>query len=412
GRQVEPQLEPGDPLRPDLRHLLVQDAAPGGHPLDVAGADRPPVAERVAVPHLAAAHDRDRLDAAVRMVRESRLVVGGGDRLEVVEQQERVEVVERAGADAAPEVDPGPFDDRLRRDHVGHGPGDLAHPSLRVRRARRPPAILPADHRLPDERAVRRDDQDLRRQLPLAVPDLRLLPGRALLVEGIAAVVVQLLGLRLLALDLLALRVHRAAEPALRPDGAGDGSDDEPRSRHEPHEPPHEAIVPRGPDPSSAAGATVSARTSRGPREARAAADHAAGRTSAAGGVSASRSTSSAASTKMNRSWRRSSSGTSARSRSFRAGRTTVVSPARWAARTFSLMPPTGSTAPRSVISPVMATSLRTGRPVTRDASAVIIVTPAEGPSFGTAPAGTWTWIVWDSKRPGGMPSAAAFART
>ena len=42
--------------------------------------------------------------------------------------------------------------------------------------------------------------------------------------------------------------------------------------------------------------------------------------------------------------------------------------------------------------SPVIATSDRTGRPDSSDASAVVIVTPADGPSLGTAPAGTWTW--------------------
>ena len=44
--------------------------------------------------------------------------------------------------------------------------------------------------------------------------------------------------------------------------------------------------------------------------------------------------------------------------------------PARCAASTFSLMPPTGSTVPRSVISPVIATSPRTRRPVSSDTSA------------------------------------------
>jgi len=46
---------------------------------------------------------------------------------------------------------------------------------------------------------------------------------------------------------------------------------------------------------------------------------------------------------------------------------------------------------PRSVISPVMARSLRTGRRVASEARAVTMVTPAEGPSFGMAPAGTCT---------------------
>ena len=63
--------------------------------------------------------------------------------------------------------------------------------------------------------------------------------------------------------------------------------------------------------------------------------------------------------------------------------------PARLAARTFSFTPPIGRTLPLSVISPVIAVSGRTGRPVSNETSAVAMVTPAEGPSFGIAPAGT-----------------------
>ena len=73
-----------------------------------------------------------------------------------------------------------------------------------------------------------------------------------------------------------------------------------------------------------------------------------------------------------------------------RAGSITVVMPARSAASTFSFTPPIGSTSPRRLISPVIATSLRTGRPVSSEASATNIATPALGPSFGVAPAGTW----------------------
>src|SRR5512145_2983222 len=47
---------------------------------------------------------------------------------------------------------------------------------------------------------------------------------------------------------------------------------------------------------------------------------------------------------------------------SFWRGRITSLMPARLAASTFSLMPPTGSTLPCSVISPVIDTSLRTAR--------------------------------------------------
>ena len=61
----------------------------------------------------------------------------------------------------------------------------------------------------------------------------------------------------------------------------------------------------------------------------------------------------------------------------------------RLAARSFSFKPPIARTLPRSVISPVIATSLRTGMEVNALTNEVAMVTPAEGPSFGTAPAGT-----------------------
>ena len=56
-------------------------------------------------------------------------------------------------------------------------------------------------------------------------------------------------------------------------------------------------------------------------------------------------------------------------------------------------MPPTGRTLPRSVISPVIATSLRTGISVTAEKSDIAMVIPAEGPSLGIAPSGTWIWM-------------------
>ncbi len=74
------------------------------------------------------------------------------------------------------------------------------------------------------------------------------------------------------------------------------------------------------------------------------------------------------------------------------------MSPAAWAASTFCLRPPIGSTRPCSVTSPVIATVCLTGRPESKEASAVAIVMPALGPSFGIAPAGTWTWNVLPPK--------------
>ena len=70
----------------------------------------------------------------------------------------------------------------------------------------------------------------------------------------------------------------------------------------------------------------------------------------------------------------------------------TVLIPASLAASSFSLSPPIGRTRPRRVISPVMATSGRVGLCSNRLTSEVNIATPALGPSFGTAPAGTWMW--------------------
>ena len=89
----------------------------------------------------------------------------------------------------------------------------------------------------------------------------------------------------------------------------------------------------------------------------------------------------------------------------------TSVSPARWAASTFCLRPPIGSTRPCSVTSPVMPTVGRTGVSVSSDTSAVVMVTPALGPSLGTAPAGTCTWKRRASAA-GSMPSSAACERT
>ncbi|MNR65480.1 hypothetical protein D3C85_1885360 [compost metagenome] len=64
---------------------------------------------------------------------------------------------------------------------------------------------------------------------------------------------------------------------------------------------------------------------------------------------------------------------------------------ARLAARIFSFIPPTGSTLPLSVISPVIARLDFTLRCVNAEVKAVSMVIPAEGPSLGVAPAGTCT---------------------
>ena len=56
----------------------------------------------------------------MRVIGEARLVVGRAGRLEVVKEQEGVEVVEPSSPDAAPEVYPRSFDDRLRCYDLGY----------------------------------------------------------------------------------------------------------------------------------------------------------------------------------------------------------------------------------------------------------------------------------------------------
>ena len=82
----------------------------------------------------------------------------------------------------------------------------------------------------------------------------------------------------------------------------------------------------------------------------------------------------------------------------------TVVIPPRSAASSFSLRPPIGSTRPRSVTSPVIATSRRTAMPVSVEIIAVTMPMPADGPSLGTAPSGKWTWMSLRAKIDGLTP--------
>ena len=61
------------------------------------------------------------------------------------------------------------------------------------------------------------------------------------------------------------------------------------------------------------------------------------------------------------------------------------------AVATFARTPPTASTCPRSVTSPVIAVSERASRPLSSERSAHVTARPADGPSFLTAPAGRCT---------------------
>ena len=75
-----------------LGHLLVDDAAAGGHPLDVAGGDGAVVAHAVAMLDGSGEDVGDGLDAAMRVPGEAGQIILGNVVAEIVEQQERIEV--------------------------------------------------------------------------------------------------------------------------------------------------------------------------------------------------------------------------------------------------------------------------------------------------------------------------------
>ena len=94
-------------------HLLVEDAAAGGHPLDVAGGHLALVAEAVAVLDFAGQDVGDGLDAAMRVPGEAGEVVGGILVAEVVEQEEGIELLGFAEAEGALELDACAFEGGL-----------------------------------------------------------------------------------------------------------------------------------------------------------------------------------------------------------------------------------------------------------------------------------------------------------
>ena len=121
-RQVGPELEAVHAaLRVALRHLLMQDAAAGRHPLHVAGAERAAVAEAVAVVDRAGEHVGDGLDAAMRMPREAGEVVVRVVVAEIVEQQERIELAGVAEPKRAAQLHARAFHGRLGLDDALHG---------------------------------------------------------------------------------------------------------------------------------------------------------------------------------------------------------------------------------------------------------------------------------------------------
>src|SRR5258705_2477871 len=102
--------------------------------------------------------DGHRLDTAVRMIGKARLIVGGIGRLEMVEEQERVEVVQTSSPDTPAKMDARSLDDGLRRHHSRDRPRDLAHACL-LRVARYFLLVRKSSRRFCDQQASLRSVQ-------------------------------------------------------------------------------------------------------------------------------------------------------------------------------------------------------------------------------------------------------------
>ena len=104
-----------------LRHLRMNDAVTGGHPLRAARAEMAVVAEAVAMLHRAVDHVRHGLESAVRMRRESRRRSRPGmSEWNLVEQEERIEHGQRARSERAVELDARAFEGGLGADELGY----------------------------------------------------------------------------------------------------------------------------------------------------------------------------------------------------------------------------------------------------------------------------------------------------
>src|ERR1700719_2876135 len=107
-RQVCPQLEAVHAApRISLRHLLMEYAASGRHPLYVSSPEDPFVTQAVAVIHRAGQDIGDGFDAPMRVPRKPRTVVVGAIVAEIVQQQERIEIAGIAEPEGAVELHPG-----------------------------------------------------------------------------------------------------------------------------------------------------------------------------------------------------------------------------------------------------------------------------------------------------------------
>jgi hypothetical protein len=99
-----------DALGVALGHFLVDDAAAGGHPLDVAGGDDALIAHAVAVLDVTGEDVGDGLDAPVGVPGEAFEIVLGPVIAKIVQEEKGVELGDFAEAEDALEMHPGSFE--------------------------------------------------------------------------------------------------------------------------------------------------------------------------------------------------------------------------------------------------------------------------------------------------------------
>src|SRR5262249_46727796 len=105
GRQIAPKLKAVHAAGTiALGHLLVDDSAAGGHPLNISGADDAAVADAVAMLYGSGQDICDGLDSAMGMPGKSRQVVVRHIIAEVVEQEERVKFLGIAETESTTQV--------------------------------------------------------------------------------------------------------------------------------------------------------------------------------------------------------------------------------------------------------------------------------------------------------------------
>jgi hypothetical protein len=114
-----------------LGHLLVENTPTRGHPLYIAGGHFSPVAQAVSMLDGAGKDVGDGLDPAVRMPWKSRQVVCRILVAEVVQQQERIEVLGLAEAKRSLQLYPGSLDGGLVSMICFTGRSDIGFPFYR-----------------------------------------------------------------------------------------------------------------------------------------------------------------------------------------------------------------------------------------------------------------------------------------